>query len=308
MTVALIDASGLIHRCFHRTEHMDANFRYRSDGVPVGAVRDFSKTLFNWITRGIHQVQPTHIGVIFDAGGETFRHVLHDGYKANRPARPDDLGLQMPLFREAVSAFGLWPIELQGYEADDLIATYTRLSVEAGHDVLIVTSDKDMMQLVRPGVTIYSPGVGDPRYAGHRPEQIINDFEVLAKFGVSPDLVTEVQALAGDATDGIPGIPKVGLKTAAGLIREFGSAEGVIACISQIGRPKLRDAVAANINTIRLAHQLVTLLDDVPAPFGIEQIALPALDPDKLIRFFDRMEFRSMASRVRQHFNVQEAA
>jgi DNA polymerase-1 len=164
------------------------------------------------------------------------------------------------------------------------------------------------MQLVRPGVTLYDPPSGDARFAGYRPERIINAFEVLAKFGVEPAMVPEVQALAGDSTDGIPGVPKVGLKTAAGLIREFGSAEAVIACIPQISRPKLRDAIASSIDAIRLAHQLVTLLDDVPVPVGIDHLAVPTLDPTTLIHFFDRMEFRSMAARVRQHFSLEAAA
>lgn len=306
MTTLLLDASGVIYQGFHASKGQEDQFRLRRrDGFPVAAVREFTRRLFGFIFDGLRGFKPDHIGVIFDFDGPTFRRDLFADYKLGR-LRDAELNQQMPLMREAAKALGLCALEKDGYEADDLIATYARLAVEAGHDVIIVTFDKDLYQLVRPGVTVFCPAVGDPRYSGFRPEKWIGPDQVVEKFGVPAGQVIEVQALMGDATDNIPGVPKVGVKTAAELIGQFGSVEMLINFAHTIVRPKLRDLIIEHAETIRLSRQLVALLDDVEVPEPLEALATPDVDPVRLLAFLNDMEFQTLARRVRERFSLPE--
>ena len=206
----LIDGSGFIFRAYHALPPMT-----RPDGTPVNAVFGFS----NMLAKLLREHVGTHIAVIFDAGRVTFRNRLYEAYKAQRPPAPDDLIPQFALVREATEAFGVPGIELDDWEADDLIAAYAQAAVGAGGQVTIVSSDKDLMQLIRPGVEMLDPIKQKP----------IGPAEVMEKFGVTPDKMIEVQALIGDLTDNVPGVPGIGPKGAAQLINEFGDVEGVLA-------------------------------------------------------------------------------
>ena len=209
--VYLIDGSGFIFRAFHALPPLTRP----SDGLPVGAVHGFCTMLWKLLQESKVSEAPTHLAVIFDAGRETFRNKIYDKYKANRPPPPDELVPQFALIRDAVRAFNVPCIELDGYEADDLIATYARDVVNRGGDVTIVSSDKDLMQLIRPGVVMLD---------GMKAKKIGRD-EVLEKFGVPPEKVVDVQSLAGNSTDNVPGVPGIGVKTAAELINEYGDLD-----------------------------------------------------------------------------------
>ena len=207
--VFLIDASGFIFRAYHALPAM-----HRSDGTPVNAVRGFC----NMIMKVIGETDADHIACVFDYSSRSFRNDIYDLYKAHRPETPEDLVPQFPLIREAARAFNLPVVEMEGYEADDIIATYARMASEAGASTTIVSSDKDLMQLVSDQVTMQD-GMKD---------RIIGAEEVVEKFGVLPDKVVDVQALAGDSTDNVPGVPGIGVKTAALLINEYGDLETLL--------------------------------------------------------------------------------
>src|SRR6185312_5495157 len=214
--VFLVDGSSYVFRAyfamFKAAQSRGRSFT-RSDGLPIGAVLTFSNMLWKLLREGLSGTKPTHVAVVFDYSEKTFRNEIYPDYKGHRPDPPSELIPQFPLMREAVKAFGLVPIEQKRYEADDIIATYSRLALERGADVTIVAGDKDLMQLVRPGINMYDPMPGNERRIG--PE------EVKEKFGVPPEKVPEVQALVGDTTDNVPGVPGIGVKTAAQLIGEF---------------------------------------------------------------------------------------
>jgi len=304
----LVDASGLIYQGFHASKRQEDQFRLRSDGFPVAALRDFTRRIWNFVFDGIRGIQLDRVGIVFDYDGRTIRHDLYSGYKGGRDERPEELKQQLPLMRDVVRAFGLIPIELAGYEADDLIASYAKLLHENnGDEVVIVTYDKDFCQLVRPGVTLYSPAVGDPRFAGYRPEKWMSRDEVIEKFGVPPSQVVDVQSLMGDAADKVPGVPKIGEKLAAELIRDFGSVENVIAFAHTIRKPATRKAIEAHIDDIRLSRQLVSLFDDLDVPVPIEALALKPPEPEPLLAFFTQMELVSWRRRTLEHFGLVEA-
>jgi DNA polymerase I len=277
--VYLIDGSGFIFRAFHALPPMT-----RSDGTPVNAVMGFC----NMIIKLIDGTDADHIACIFDYSSKTFRNELYDQYKAHRPDTPEELVPQFPLIREAARAFNLPVVEMEGYEADDIIATYTRLAREAGAQVTIVSSDKDMMQLVGEGVMMLD---------GLKTKEI-REPEVFEKFGVTPDKVTEVQALAGDSADNVPGVPGIGVKTAAQLIHEYGDLETLLERAGEIKQPKRREKLLAHADDARMSLKLVTLEQHVPLEQGLETLVRRPPEAEPLLGFLQSQEFRTVTARV----------
>ena len=283
--IYLIDGSGYIFRAYHALPRLS-----RKDGTPTGAIAGFCNMLAKLVNDVDDEGGLDHIGVIFDASRDTFRNEIYGDYKANRPPAPEDLVPQFPYFREAVRAFNMPCLEMDGYEADDLIATFTKQSVAKGYDVAIVSSDKDLMQLVRDGVVMRDP------IKGLKP---IGVDEVFAKFGVAPDKVIEVQALAGDAVDNVPGVPGIGVKTAAELINTYGDVDNLLAHAEEIKQPKRRETLIVNAENARISRQLVILKDDVPVSESVTDFGFRQPDPEALFPFLDKMEFTQLADRMR---------
>ena len=242
----------------------------RPDGTPVNAVFGFS----NMLAKLLREHVGTHIAVIFDAGRMTFRNRLYEDYKAHRPPPPDDLIPQFNLVREATEAFGVPAIELDDWEADDLIAAYAKAANDAGGQVTIVSSDKDLMQLIRPGVEMLDPIKQKP----------IGPAEVMEKFGVTPDKMIDVQALIGDSTDNVPGVPGIGPKGAAQLINEFGDLDSVLAAAPAMKPSKRRDNLIEHADKARISRELVTLRTDTPMPLPVDQLHARAYDKATLAR------------------------
>ncbi|MGQ0581323.1 MAG: DNA polymerase I [Reyranella sp.] len=276
----LIDGSGYIFRAYHALPPMN-----RPDGTPVNAVFGFCRML----TQLLDDPEVDHVAVILDAGRTTFRSEIYPAYKAQRPEPPEDLIPQFPLIREAATAFGMPSIELAGFEADDLIATYARLAVEAGATCTIVSSDKDLMQLVRPGVDMMDP----------MKMRKVGPAEVMEKFGVTPDKVVDVQALAGDSTDNVPGAPGIGIKTAALLINEYGDLETLLKRAGEIKQPKRRESLEQNADLIRISRKLVLLRDDVPPPADPDSFDKHAPDPNVLLPWLEQQGFKSLLARYK---------
>jgi DNA polymerase-1 len=256
----------------------------RPDGTPVNAVFGFS----NMLAKLLREHVGTHIAVIFDAGRITFRNRLYEAYKAHRPPAPDDLIPQFALVREATGAFGVPSIELDDWEADDLIAGYTRSANDAGGQVTLVSSDKDLMQLIRPGVEMLDPIKQKP----------IGPAEVMEKFGVTPDKMIDVQALIGDATDNVPGVPGIGPKGAAQLINEFGDLDGVLAAAPAMKPSKRRDNLIEHADKARLSRELVTLRTDTPLPLPLDQLRAQEFDKARLNAWLKTQGFRSIVTRL----------
>ena len=277
--LVLVDGSGFIFRAFHALPPMS-----RPDGTPVNAVFGFC----NMITRLMKEHTGTHLAVIFDAGSHTFRNRMYDQYKAHRPEPPPELVPQFALIREATRAFGLPSIELADWEADDLIAAYAKAVTQAGGEAIIVSSDKDLMQLLGPSVTMLDPMKNTP----------IGLAEVEAKFGVTPDKVIEVQALIGDSVDNVPGVPGIGPKGAAQLINEYGTLEAVLEAAPGMKPSKRRDMLIEHAEKARISKQLVILRDDVPLPEPIEDLVLRRWDDKVLSAFFDVQNFKSIKHRL----------
>ncbi len=277
----IVDASWFIFRSFHAIPPLK-----RADGTPVNAVFGYT----NLLMKLLEDLNPDHLAITFDAGRKTFRNDIYAAYKANRSEPPEDLIPQFALIRDATRAFNLDCIEVPGFEADDLIATYTRLAVEAGANVTIISADKDMMQLVSDKVRILD--VIKNRTICHE--------QVIEKFGVGPEKVVEVQALAGDAIDNVPGVPGIGLKTAAQLIREYGDVELLIARAKEIKQPKRRASILENVENVRLSKRLVQLKEDVPILVPLENLAMRRPDPDVLLNFLAEQGFKSIVAKV-QH-------
>ena len=248
--VYLVDGSGYIFRAFHALPPLTRP----SDGLPVGAVHGFCAMLWKLLRESKASEAPTHLAVIFDASRENYRNEIYQAYKANRPPAPEELVPQFPLIRDAVRAFNVACLEMEGFEADDLIATYTRQIVAAGGDVTIVSSDKDLMQLVQPGVVMFD---------AMKNKKLGRD-EVIEKFGVPPELVVDVQSLAGDSVDNVPGVPGIGIKTAAELINEYGDLDALLERASEIKQPKRRERLTEFADQARVSRELVRLKDDVP--------------------------------------------
>ncbi len=280
--IFLVDGSGYIFRAYFAVPQNLTN----PEGVPVGAVLGFC----NMMVKLLKDLRAPYIAVIFDAARKNFRYDIYPEYKANRDETPADLIPQFGLIREATKAFGIPALELEGFEADDLIAAYAREAIAQGKKVTIVGSDKDLMQLIREGVRMYEPIKG--RY--------LTLEDVHDKFGVPPDKVTDVQALVGDSSDNVPGVPGIGVKTAAQLIIEYGSLENLLAKAPEIKQPKRRDALIEHAEIARISKQLVTLRDDVPLPLSIED--LHAHDPNtpELTGFLASQGFRSVMTRLGQ--------
>ncbi len=283
----LVDGSSYIFRAYHALPPLTR----KSDGLPVGAVAGFCNMLWKLMQEGLSPApgdEPTHIAVIFDASGHTFRNEIYDQYKANRPDPPEDLVPQFGLIRQAVEAFNIAAIELEGYEADDLIASYARIARKAGAEVIIIASDKDLMQLVGPGVTMVDT-MKDRR---------IGPDEVVEKFGVPPEKVVEVQALAGDSVDNIPGVPGIGVKTAAQLIGDFGDVETLLSRADEIKQPKRRQSLIDFAEQARISRQLVMLDDAVPLTVPGEDLGVRAVDGRRAVAFLKALEFNTLTRRV----------
>lgn len=278
-TLYLIDGSGFIFRAFHALPPMT-----RADGVQINAVLGYC----NMLNRLLTDSTATQIAVIFDAGRKTFRNDIYAEYKAHRPPAPPELIPQFPLIREATRAYGIPSIEAANYEADDLIAAYAKTAHAQGQMVRIVSSDKDLMQLIRPGVELFDPLKSIP----------IGADEVFKKFGVTPDKVVDVQALAGDSTDNIPGVPGIGVKTAAELINIYGSLENLLADAANIKQPKRREALLENAELARISLRLVTLDADAPLPLPLDQLRRQHDNKEELIAFLQAQGFRSLLSKM----------
>jgi DNA polymerase-1 len=293
--VFLVDGSSYVFRAyfamFKAAQSSKSGYGFkRSDGLPTGAVMFFCNMLWKLFREGLEGVKPTHLGIVFDYSGETFRNEIYDKYKANRDEPPSDLVPQFPLMRDAVRAFGLVPIEEKGYEADDLIATYAREALEKGADVTIVAGDKDLMQLIRPGITMYDPMPGRERRIGPK--------EVEEKFGVGPEKVAEVQSLAGDSTDNVPGVPGIGIKTAAQLINEYGDLETLLSRASEIKQEKRRQSLIEFADQARISKKLVLLNDKVGLHTPLDDLRVEAPNGRQIIAFLKAMEFNSLTKRV----------
>ena len=299
--VFLIDGSSFVFRAYYQSIRQDQKYNYRTDRLPTGAVRLFATKVLQFIRDGAAGFKPTHLAIIFDKTENSFRRDIYPAYKAHRKDPPDELVPQFPLMRATVSAFGMVPIEQGRYEADDIIATYARQAREAGADVLIVSADKDLMQLVEPCVTMYDPASGQAGVAGSREERRFGVEEVIQYFeGVGPDKVVDVQALAGDSTDNVPGAPGIGLKTAAQLILEYGDLETLLSRAGEIKQPKRREALTDPeiVKRILISKQLVTLDRDVPVETPLEALATPELDGKRLVAFCKAMELTTLTRRV----------
>jgi DNA polymerase-1 len=287
----LIDGSAFIFRAYHALPPLTR----KSDGLPVGAVAGFCNLIWSEITQGAAgKAKASHIAVIFDAGAHTFRNDMYSDYKANRPELPEDLRPQFPLTRDATRAFNISCIEMQGYEADDIMATLAIQAQAAGGSCTIISSDKDLMQLIGPGIDMYDPMKQKP----------LGEAEVMEKFGVAPDRVIDVQSLAGDSVDNVPGAPGIGLKTAALLINEYGDLDALLARAGEIKQPKRRESLLENADKIRLSRDLVTLKKDTPVTCTLEEFEVRAPDAAVLMAFLGLMEFRTLAGRVATKLKV----
>ena len=291
--VFLVDGSSYIFRAYHALPPLNR----KSDGLQVNAVLGFCNMLWKLLRDMPEDDRPTHLAIVFDKSEITFRNKLYPDYKAHRPPAPDDLIPQFALIREAVRAFDLPCLEQAGFEADDLIATYTRQAGERGATTTIVSSDKDLMQLVTDKVTMYDT-MKDRR---------IGIPEVIEKFGVPPEKVVEVQALAGDSTDNVPGVPGIGIKTAAQLIVEYGDLEQLLFRAGEIKQPKRREALIENAEKARISRQLVLLDDKVELDVPLDDLAVQEPDARKLIAFLKAMEFSTLTRRVAEYSQIDPA-
>lgn len=275
----LIDASGFIFRAYHALPSLT-----RPDGTPIGAVLGYA----NMLIKVLKEHAPSHIAVVFDVSRRTFRNDIYPDYKANREDPPADLIPQFALVREVTTAFNLPQIEVEGFEADDIIATMARQAAGQRMAVTIISSDKDLMQLVSPQIRMYDPIKNVP----------LGEDAVLAKFGVKPDKVVDVQALAGDSIDNVPGVPGIGVKTAAELIATYGDLENLLANTAQIKQPKRREALEGHADAARLSLRLVTLADNVPLGRTLDDFRPAAFDVNKAAAFLAAQGFKSILSRL----------
>src|SRR3954468_9825385 len=288
--VFLVDGSSYIFRAYHALPPLSR----KTDGLQLHAVYGFCNMLWQLLRDRQPEDKPTHLAVGFDKSEKTFRTDMYPAYKAHRPPAPDDLIPQFPLIREAVRAFDLPCLEQAGFEADDLIATYVRIACERGASATIVSSDKDLMQLVNDCVTMYDT-MKDRR---------LGIPEVIEKFGVPPEKVVEVQALAGDSTDNVPGVPGIGVKTAAQLIVEYGDLETLLLRAGEIKQPKRREALLENAEKARISRKHVLLDDKVKLDVPLDELAVHEPDPRKLIAFLKAMEFSTLTRRVADYAHI----
>tara|TARA_B100000886_G_scaffold332330_1_gene284940 strand:+ start:70 stop:2865 length:2796 start_codon:yes stop_codon:yes gene_type:complete len=288
----LIDGSAFIFRAYHALPPLTR----KSDGLPVGAVSGFCNMLQRYVEGNAGPNAPTHIGVIFDKGSHTFRNDLYHLYKGNRDEMPEDLRPQIPLIRKATVAFNIACEEIEGYEADDIIATLSVKARDAGGQVTIISSDKDLMQLVGNGVVMFD---------AMKNREIDRD-GVFEKFGVYPESVVDVQALAGDSVDNVPGAPGIGVKTAALLINEYGDLNALLERAGEIKQPKRRESLINNVDQIRLSKKLVELDCATPLRFTLDDFEVQDPDPDILLDFLSEMEFRTLTKRIAIRLGMPE--
>ena len=283
----LVDGYSFFFRAFFALK----NIKNRSDGLPVNGVYGFTKMLINLIV----DLKSTHIAVVFDTGGKTFRHDIFEGYKANRPPVPEEMIPQFPIIREVVDVLNIKSIEKSGYEADDIIATLSKQAKKNGYEVWIVSGDKDLMQLVDDNVFMYET----------KDNKIIGIKEVEEKWGVKPDKLLDVLSLMGDKADNVSGVPSIGEKTAIELINEFGSVENIIENVDNIKQEKRKKAIKENIDKLKLSKQLITLCDSVDLDgLNIDDLSFNMLNPARFRDFLNKMEFFSLARDVEKVFNV----
>ena len=287
----LVDGSAFIFRAYHALPPLTR----KSDGLPIGAVAGFCNMLFKFVEDNAGPDAPTHVAVIFDHSGKSFRNDMYPLYKANRPPAPEDLVPQFPLTRDATRAFNIACIEKEGFEADDIIATLAKRADEAGARVTILSSDKDLMQLVGGGVEMLDP-MKNKRIGVEGVEE---------KFGVGPDRVVDVQALAGDSVDNVPGAPGIGIKTAALLINEYGDLETLLSRAEEIKQPKRRQSLIDNVDQIRISRDLVKLDDAMDMDIAFEDLELREPEADTLLTFLAEMEFRTLTNRVANKLGVE---
>jgi DNA polymerase-1 len=290
----LIDGSAFIFRAYHALPSLTR----KSDGLPVGAVSGFSNMLYRYIEANTGPDAPTHAAVIFDHSGDTFRNKIYPQYKANRPPAPEDLRPQFSLTRDATRAFNISCIEVEGFEADDIIATLSCNARDAGARVTIISSDKDLMQLIGDGVEMLDP---------MKNKRIDSDV-VEEKFGVRPNRVVDVQALAGDSVDNVPGAPGIGIKTAALLINEYGDLETLLLRTDEIKQPKRRESLQNNAELIRISRELVKLDCEMELDFTLESLEVQDPNVDDLVAFLAKMEFRTMVKRASDRFGITAPA
>ncbi|MGA9408858.1 MAG: DNA polymerase I [Roseobacter sp.] len=287
----LIDGSAFIFRAYHALPPLTR----KSDGLPIGAVSGFCNMLHRYVEANTGPDAPTHAAVIFDKGSHTFRNDMYDLYKANRDAMPEDLRPQIPLTRRATEAFNIACKEKEGFEADDIIATLAVQARAAGGRCTIISSDKDLMQLVGDGVEMLD---------AMKNKRIDRD-GVFEKFGVFPERVVDVQALAGDSVDNVPGAPGIGIKTAALLINEFGDLDALLERAGEIKQPKRRQTLIDHADQIRLSRRLVLLDEDTPLDFTLDDLEVRDPDPDALMPFLAEMEFRTLTKRIADQLGVE---
>ena len=290
----LVDGSGYIFRAYHALPPLTR----KSDGLPVGAVQGFCNMLWKLLKETRANEKPTHLAVIFDESSKTFRNDIYPEYKAHRPEPPADLRPQFGLIRQATRAFNVACVEQANYEADDLIATYARQAVEAGATCRIVSSDKDLMQLVRKGVTLLDT----------MKDRELGEEAVLEKFGVKPDKVVDVQALAGDSVDNVPGVPGIGVKTGAQLITEYGDLETLLARAPEIKQQKRRENLIEFAEQARLSKRLVTLDDKVPVDHDVGSFAVDTPRASDLIGFLKALEFTSFTKKIAGELEADSSA
>ncbi len=290
--IYLIDGSGYIFRAYHALPPLTR----ASDGTPVGAVHGFCQMIWKLMQDQNDGEKPSHMAVIFDAARKNFRNDIYPEYKANRPPAPEDLIPQFPLIKDATRAFNLPCVEQDGYEADDLIATYAVQAAAAGATVTIISSDKDLMQLVSPGIEMLDTMKNNRR---------IGPDQVLEKFGVSPDKVIDVQSLAGDSTDNVPGVPGIGIKTAAQLINEYGDLDTLLDQAEGIKQKKRRENLIEFAEQARISRELVTLKQDVPVETNLNELCLHDPEPETILGFMREMEFTKLTQRVADRLGAE---
>ena len=279
----LVDGSSYIFRAFHRLPPLTNKY-----GLNVGAVYGYTTMLWKLAESLDKADGPTHLAVILDASESTFRNKMYDQYKANRPPPPPELVPQFPLIRDATRAFSIPCIEEAGLEADDIIACYAKAALAAGWQVTIVSSDKDLMQLIEPGLDMLDT-MNDRR---------IGREEVIEKFGVPPEQLGEVLALMGDSVDNVPGVPGIGPKTASQLIQQYGDVETVLAHVEEIAKPKLKANLIEHADKARLSRELVRLICDAPLPAPLDALAMKGIPEEPLREFLDHHGFRSLLARL----------
>ncbi len=290
--LVLVDGSGYIFRAYYALPPM-----HRSDGLPVNAIFGFCNMLLKLIDDiQIEKGGKVSIAVIFDAARETFRNLIYSEYKANRSDPPEDLIPQFDIIKKVPDFFNLKSIQSQGFEADDLIASYSKAASKIGKSVTIISSDKDLMQLLNDNVSIIDP---------IKKKEVTKE-TVFEKFGVFPDKVIDVQALAGDSSDNIPGAPGIGPKIASLLINEYNSIENLLKNTSEIKQEKRRASLEENKEIIKISKQLVTLKDDVELPVSINELSYEPMDVQKLVTFLEEMEFNKIKSSVISKFGLKE--